>query len=127
MPQYRAVGFGLCQRLTLFQRSQAARGELLILMRAGGLPGDLLGLEFAHDARRHPRDQRAARYDEAGTHKARRADDGLLFHDRVVHDDGADADQGAAPDGAAMQHRAMPDVGVLFEQGGARREGVQHA
>jgi len=34
----------------------------------------------------------------------------------VVHDDRADADEGAVADGAAMQHRLMADGDVLAER-----------
>src|SRR5215469_16427295 len=76
----RAVGLDRSKRLTLPECRKAAHGELLVLTRAGYLPGKLLGLELAHHARRHAGDQRAAGHHETGAHETRSADECLLLH-----------------------------------------------
>src|SRR5689334_25130484 len=84
------------ERLTRLERREAAHRELLILARAGGFPSELLGLELPYYPGRHASDERTPRHDEPGTHEARGADEGLLLHHHIVHDDGANPDQRAA-------------------------------
>src|SRR5438874_5232172 len=111
----RAVSRGRTEWRTFLETRAAAHRELLILACPRHLPRELLGLEVAHDPRRHAQHERPGRHDEARGDEARGANKSLLLHHRVVHDDRADADEHAAAYGAPVKDRPVADVRVLLE------------
>src|SRR5437879_2742530 len=123
----RAVSRGRTEWRTFLETRAAAHRELLILACPGHLPRELLGLEVAHDPRRHAQHERPGRHDEARGDEARGANKSLLLHHRVVHDDRADADEHAAAYGAPVKDRPVADVRVLLEPRLPAGKGVQHA
>src|SRR5437870_5447477 len=123
----RAVSRGRTEWRTFLETRAAAHRELLILACPRHLPRELLGLEVAHDPRRHAQHERPGRHDDARRDYARYANKTLRLPLRVVHDERADADEHAAAYGAAVKDRPVADVRVLLEPRLPAGKGVQHA
>ena len=125
----RPVGLGSGERRALAQRSlQAARGELLVLARAGLLPGELLGLK-RHAPRAPvcrsracgaaPRSRRARSSPAPTNASSSTTTSSMTIAPMPIST--------PRPMSAAVQHRPMADVRVVLEARFLPGEAVQHA
>ena len=95
-----------------FQRCPVTPGVVDIVVSRMGKAANFLVAQFAHDLARRTDYQHAVRIGFALGNQGVGADDAVLSDHRTVEDDGADANQAAVTDCAAVEHHQMADGDV---------------